>query len=106
MEQLKIMKRLLNLLDESQNDICQFYLDQASNVICEIRNSDKVEKQYLGTQVKIAIELYNKMGVEGQTSHMENGITRGYESSGISSSLLSEITPIVKTPFGKVRVIT
>lgn len=96
---LEMMKMLLNLQDESQNDICEFYLASASSVICDIRNTVVVESKYLTAQVKIAIELYNKQGVEGQTSHGENGISRGYEYSGISQSLLSEITPVIKSPF-------
>lgn len=81
-------------------------LETASDIICDIRNSDKVEKKYLSTQISIAVELYNKRGAEGQTSHNENGISRSYEKGDVSSSLLSRITPIAKTPWSKVRVIT
>lgn len=106
MVQLELLKRLLNLQDESQNDLLQYYLDCASDVICDIRNTTSVEKEYQNIQVRIAIELYNKQGVEGQTYHMENGISRTYESADISPSLLREITPFVKTPFTTRRVVT
>lgn len=97
------MKQLLSEVDPENDSLYEFYLNSASSVICEIRNTDAVESKYEYTQIKIAIELYNKRGVEGQTGHSENGINRTYEASNISSSLLSEITPVVKTPFSSVR---
>lgn len=102
--QLQKLKMLVgNPSDE--DDILQFYLDSASDIICDIRNSDKIEDKYLTTQIKIAIELYNKRGAEGQLSHGENGIDRMYSRVDVSSDLLNQITPIVRTPFSKVRVI-
>ena len=102
---LEMMKALLAISDTSQDTICSIYLEDSANLICDIRNSSTVEDRYLITQVKIAIELYNKQGVEGQLMHSENGITRTYEHSGISKSLLDEIIPFVKTPFSERRVI-
>lgn len=98
-----MMKSLLGITDDSQDSICQFYLDAAKDIICDIRHSDEIESQYFGTQIRIAIELYNKQGVEGQISHTENGISRSYEKAGISPSLLEEITPFVRTPFSTTR---
>lgn len=108
MNQLELMKKLLEL-DVSQtneDDILQFYLDNAKAIICDIRNTDNVEAQYKNTQIKIAIELYNKQGVEGQNLHAENGISRSYEKSNVSDSLIREITPFVRTPFSTVRSVT
>ena len=96
------MKTLLNLSGVDQDALCKFYLDSAKNIICDIRNTTEVESKYATVQIKMAIEMYNKMGVEGQVSHGENGISRGYENAGVSKSLLDEITPVVKTPFSKV----
>jgi hypothetical protein len=102
--QLTKLRELLGNPQES-DEVLEFYLDNASDIICDIRNSDIVEKKYLTTQIKIAIELFNKRGAEGQVGHSENGIGRTYESADVSPSLLDGITPIVKTPFSKVRVI-
>lgn len=82
-----------------------FYLDSAGDIIKDIRNSDIVEDKYLTTQIKIAIEMFNKRGAEGQISHTENGISRGYEKSAVSPSLLNEITPMAKSVSTPVRVI-
>lgn len=108
MTQLKKFKLILDEeMDDDvvKDDLFQFYLDNAADIICDIRNSDKVELKFLTTQIKIAVELYNKRGAEGQISHSENGIDRVYERSDVSNALLRQIPPIVRTPFSKVRVI-
>lgn len=54
-----------------------------------------VEDRYLDLQFRMAMDLYNKIGWEGETSHSENGVSRVAESSWISQSLLNEIVPYV-----------
>lgn len=54
---------------------------------------EELERRYENLQIRIAVELYNKQGAEGETSHSENGISRAYSSAWISEELLSEITP-------------
>jgi len=105
MTQLELFRSLLGDVPES-DAVLTFYLDSASDIICDIRDSDSVEPQYLNTQIKIAIELFNKRGVEGQISHGENGLSRTYESSDVSASTLRLITPYIKTPGSVKRVIT
>lgn len=90
---------------QCSDSVLQYYLDCASDIICDIRDCDIVESKYLNTQIKIAIELFNKRGVEGQVAHTEQGVARTYESSDISPSLLKAITPFAKTPFSTTRVI-
>jgi len=103
--QLELLKLLLG--NPSVDDaVLQFCLDNAKDIICELRNSDKVESQYINIQTKMAIEIFNKMGAEGQTGHVENGITRTYEKADVSDSLVSKVTPFVKTPYSSVRVVS
>lgn len=45
-------------------------------------------------QIRIAVELFSKMGAEGQTEHAENGITRKWEAGDVSPSLLRQIIPV------------
>ena len=52
-----------------------------------------VETRYEDLQYRIALDLYNKQGAEGETGHNENGINRSFESSWISEQLLREVTP-------------
>lgn len=54
---------------------------------------DELETRYTDLQFRCALELYMKQGAEGQLSHGENGISRSYQSAGISEDLLSEVVP-------------
>lgn len=54
----------------------------------------EVPERYQMLQVRIAAELYGKMGGEGETSHSENGISRAWESADVSKGLLEDITPM------------
>lgn len=53
-----------------------------------------IPAMYEHIQLQIALELFSKMGAEGQTAHSENGINRTYESADISPSLLKRIVPV------------
>ena len=53
----------------------------------------EVPERYKDVQVRAAVELFSKMGAEGQTSHSENSISRVWESADISNSVLAEIIP-------------
>jgi len=102
--QLSRMKSLLGNVQES-DEVLDFYLENAKDIICDLRDSNEVEAKYLTVQVKMAIELYNKRGAEGEIAHSENGINRSYEKADISDSLMNQITPMVKTPFSVTRVV-
>ena len=54
----------------------------------------EVPPQYEQIQIRIAVELFGKMGAEGQLSHSENGITRSWEAGEVSTSLLRQIAPV------------
>lgn len=56
--------------------------------------SSEVPEKYATVQVQIAAYLLNKRGAEGQTSHSENGISRGYEDGDVPPTLLREIVPM------------
>lgn len=57
---------------------------------------DELESRYLDLQFRCAMDIYAKIGAEGQNAHTENSISRTWESSWISESLLQEVTPIAK----------
>jgi len=104
MAQLDTLKLLLDSPDVD-DAILQFHLDRAKDIICNLRNTDIVESKYINTQTEIAIEMFNKMGAEGETSHGENGISRTYDASDVSKSLLDKIIPVATTPFSTVTVV-
>lgn len=105
MAQLEKLKLLIGNPIVS-SELLNIYLDNASGIITELRNTDIVENKYLNLQLKIAVEMFNKRGAEGQTGHNENGINRSYETSDVSFSLLSQITPATRTPFSVTKVVT
>jgi len=63
--------------------------------------TDKDKDAYMEDEQNLlylcATDLYNRSGSEGQLSHVENSVSRQYESAWISESLLSSIVPMVKT---------
>lgn len=96
MDLLERMKLRTGSEDEAILSDC---LESAKNAILSRRFPytawpDDVEERYKDLQFRCALDLFNKQGAEGQLSHSENGISRGFESSWISEQLLSEVTPI------------
>jgi hypothetical protein len=95
------LERLKIRIPENVNDIeLEDILESAKAVILSRRfpfgeQPTELEPKYNDLQIRIAVEMYNKRGVEGQTSHSENGVSRSYSSANISEELLREITPKV-----------
>lgn len=93
------LERLKLRITETTNDLeLEDLLESAKAVILSRRYPfgevpDEIEKRYQDLQIRIAVELYNKRGAEGETSHSENGISRTYSGAGVSEELLREITP-------------
>lgn len=102
MAQIDTLKAVLGNPDVD-TDVLTFYLDSAENIILDLRNADYVEDRYLTTQIKMAVEMYNKEGAEGQLQHSENRISRVYTAGDISLDLINQVTPHVRTPFSTVR---
>ena len=93
LERLKI-RITENVPDAELEDI----LESAKAVILSRRfpfgdHPDEVENRYKDLQIRIAVEMFNKRGAEGETAHSENGVSRSYSSAGVSEELLREITP-------------
>ena len=93
LERLKI-RITENVLDEELEDI----LESAKAVILSRRfpfggQPPDIEDRYKDLQIRIAVEMYNKRGAEGETAHSENGVSRSYSSASVSEELLREITP-------------
>ena len=103
-DKVSMFRELIDNHSDSDN-VLAYYLDIAGNAITEIRFTDIVEPQYENLQIQMAIDIFNKRGAEGQVSHSENGISRGYEAAGISPTLLGQVTPFIRTPSSVRRVI-
>lgn len=64
----------------------------------EIQQQTYVEPRYENLQLRIAEDMYNRIGASGQLSHSENGISRSWGSEWVSEELLQEIVPCVGVP--------
>lgn len=92
--QLAKLQRKINVDEETGNDL----LDAATEIIMQRRYPfedwpDELENRYFGLQIRIAVDLFNKIGAEGETSHSENGVSRTYGAENVSTDLLAEIIP-------------
>ena len=97
--QLEKLQHKISVDDDTGNDL----LDTASDIIMQRRYPfeewpDELEKRYWGLQIRIAVDLYNKIGAEGETAHSENGVSRTYGAENVSTDLLAEIIPKAGLP--------
>lgn len=98
------LERLKLRTMEPDERILEDCLESAKNAILARRfpftdwELEILPPKYEDLQFRIALDLYNKIGGEGQKSHSENGISRTWESSWISEQLLQEVTPLVGVP--------
>lgn len=87
--------------DTASQDMLYHLLEQAGGIVLNRRYPFGVPEEatipaaYEHIQVQIAVELFSKMGAEGQTAHNENGVNRTYEAADVSPSLLRRIVPLI-----------
>ena len=95
------LERLKIRITENTNDNeLEDILESAKAVILSRRfpfgeQPTEIEDKYKDLQIRIAVEMFNKQGAEGETAHSENGVSRSYASASVSEDLLREITPKV-----------
>ena len=93
------LERLKIRITETVTDVeLEDILESAKAVILSRRfpfgeQPEEIENKYKDLQIRIAVEMFNKRGAEGETGHSENGISRSYSSASVSEELLREITP-------------
>ena len=86
--------------DTASIDILSFLLEQAEGIVLNQRfpfgvpENAAVPVAYEHIQIQIAVELFSKLGAEGQVGHNENGVSRTWESGDVSQSLLKRIVPV------------
>lgn len=95
--QLARLQRKINVDENTGNDL----LESATEIIMQRRYPfeewpNELESRYYGLQIRIAVDLFNKLGAEGETAHSENGVSRTYGAENVSTDLLAEIIPKAK----------
>ena len=99
-EKLERLEALISP-DTASIDLLSYLLEQAEGIVLNRRypfgapEGAAVPKAYEHVQLQIALELFSKMGAEGQTDHAENGVSRKWEAGDVSPSLLRRIVPLV-----------
>lgn len=86
--------------DTATNDLLSYLLEQSEGIILNRRypfgapEGASLSPLHEQIQLRVALELFSKMGAEGQLSHSENGISRSWEAADVSPSLLRQIIPV------------
>lgn len=86
--------------DTATDDLLLYLLEQSEGIILNRRypfgapEGASLSPFHEQIQIRIAVELFSKMGAEGQTQHQENGVSRTWESGDVSPSLLRQIIPV------------
>jgi hypothetical protein len=80
--------------------LSETYLPLAMGVVLRERNpfsddpeGEEWEARYDHLQCEVAVDMFSRRGAEGERSHNENGISRAWETGGVSKSLLARIVP-------------
>lgn len=87
--------------DTADTELSLYLLEQAEGIVMNRRypfgipEGTEFPERYDHIQIQIAVELFSRMGAEGQVAHKENGIDRTFEAADVSPSLLSRIVPLV-----------
>ena len=98
-EKIKRFQALISP-DTASDELAGILLEQAEGIVLNRRypfgipENAAVETRFEYVQLRIAVELFSKMGAEGQVQHTENGISRIYEAADVSPSLLRQIIPM------------
>ena len=102
-EKLALLKLMT---DETSATVLSAYLGLSQQIVYEKAfpfgaYPDTMPAQYDGVHVEIAAYMINKRGAEGETVHLENGVSRHWEDGGVSPSLLRRIVPFAGMIFDK-----
>ena len=87
--------------DTASDELLVYLLEQSEGIILSRRypfgspEGATLSALHEQIQIRIAVELFSKMGAEGQTTHIENGVHRTWEAGDVSPSLLKHIVPCV-----------
>lgn len=97
------IERLKIRTEETDTSLLAELLESAESIIISRRfpfggDNARFEERYRDLRIRIAEDMYNRLGAAGQLSHSENGIDRKWDSEWVSEQLLSEIIPKAGKP--------
>lgn len=86
--------------DTASTDLLSYLLEQAEGIVLNRRypfgapEGATLSALHEQIQMRVAMELFSKLGAEGQVAHGENSVSRTYEAGDVSPSLLRQIVPV------------
>ena len=85
------LEKLKSLTGESDETVLSSLLLRAENIILSETNRDKLTPALDRLLPELVIELYNRLGSEGEQSRSEGGISVTYGDNGLSTGILQRI---------------
>ena len=73
------------------DDLCAALLGDARDMILAYTGRTELPPGLVAAQVQLALVLYNRMGIEGETAHSEGGVSRSME--GLPADIRAQLTP-------------
>lgn len=109
MSESEMLAELRTMMDPAEDDDATLltYLNQARHMILgrmypyldgRVYEDLAVPARYEHKQVQLAVYLLNKRGAEGQTRHIENGVSRTYQGAFAPQDLLVDVLPMIGIP--------
>lgn len=99
--EVKIEKlKVLISPDTASDELLSYLLEQSEGIILNRRYPFGAPKGatlspfHEQIQLRVAVEIFSKMGAEGQVMHQEQGVGRTWEAADVSPSLLRQIIPV------------
>lgn len=101
---LALLKSKL-LIDGSEQDaLLEILIEQSKDIVtkeyfgyADIPEQWVFPESFTYVGLEVATHLYNKVGIEGQVSHKEQGIERVYAEGGVPRHLFDQLPRKVKT---------
>lgn len=90
----------IDVEDDSEDKLLELLLEKSKAKILQRlypfdTTKTHIPDKYQYRILDIAVYLYNRMGVEGQTYHKEGEISRGYKTPDIPPEMLYDIIPYI-----------
>ena len=76
---MTVMERLRVRLPDAPADLLMALVEEAEGMILAETGRSVMPQALCTAQVQLAVVLYNRQGVEGQTAHSEGGVSRTME---------------------------
>ena len=85
------MNRLSARLPDVKADVLEALLEEAEGMLLAYTGRMTLPGALETAKVQLAVVLYNRQGIEGQTAHSEGGVSRSME--GIPQEILRQAAP-------------